>query len=103
MKNAMTKLSNNPPKHIAGIKVVTVKNYNDSSSTNLETGKVEKIELPSSNVLAYELENKSTVTVRPSGTEPKIKVYVLAVEKDEKLAEQLSFKLRDSMIKILGL
>lgn len=103
MKKAMNKLSNNPPKHIAGIKVVTVKNYNDSTATNLETGKVEKIELPPSNVLAYELENKSTVTVRPSGTEPKIKVYVSAVANDEISANNLSLALRDSMIKILGL
>ena len=103
MKKAMNKLSNNPPKHIAGIKVVTVKNYNDSTATNLETGKVEKIELPPSNDLAYELENKSTVTVRPSGTEHKIKVYVSAVANDEISANNLSLALRDSMIKILGL
>ena len=103
MKNAMQNLSKNPPKEIAGIKVVTVKDYNNSISTNLLTNSTEKINLPTSNVLAYELENKSTVTVRPSGTEPKIKVYVSAVEQDEKSAVELSNKLRDSMVKILGL
>lgn len=103
MKNAMTALGNNPPKEIADIKVTTVKDYNNSLCTDLLNGSVSKINLPKSNVLAYELENKSTVTVRPSGTEPKIKVYVSAVGANEKDAEELSFTLRDAMVKILGL
>ncbi len=103
MKNAMQTLSANPPKEIAGINVINVKDYNNSLCTNLQNGKTAKINLPKSNVLAYELENNSTVTVRPSGTEPKIKVYVSAVGSDEKSAEELSFTLRDSMVKTLGL
>ncbi len=103
MKNAMYSLSKNPPKEISGIKVVTVKDYNNSISTNLTTNTTDKISLPKSNVLAYELENMSTVTVRPSGTEPKIKVYVSAVADDEISAENLSLELRDDMVKILGL
>lgn len=103
MKKAMQTLGANPPKEIAGINVINVKDYNNSLCTNLQNGKTAKINLPKSNVLAYELENNSTVTVRPSGTEPKIKVYVSAVGSDEKSAEELSFTLRDSMVKTLGL
>ena len=103
MKNAMNNLCNNPPKEINGIAVISVNDYNKSISTNLISNTVEKINLPSSNVLAFELENKSTVTVRPSGTEPKIKIYVSAVANDEISANNLSLMLRDSMIKILGL
>ena len=103
MKRAMNNLSNNPPKEIAGINVVSIKDYKNSLSTNLITNEINKINLPSSNVLAYELENKSTVTVRPSGTEPKIKIYVSAVSENEESANNLSILLRDSMINILGL
>ena len=103
MKNAMNNLCNNPPIEINGITVISVNDYNKSVSTNLVSNTVEKINLPSSNVLAFELENKSTVTVRPSGTEPKIKIYVSAVANDEESANNLSLTLRDSMIKILGL
>lgn len=67
----------NPPKQLAGSPVVLVKDYADLNMTDLRTGKVEKMDFPTtSNVLQYFTEDGSKVSVRPSGTEPKIKFYM---------------------------
>lgn len=64
------------PSDIAGIKIATAKDFKTHSETCIKTGKISKIELPSSNVIQYALEDGSVVTVRPSGTEPKLKIYI---------------------------
>lgn len=67
----------NPPKQLAGSPVVLIKDYADLNMTDLRTGKVEKMDFPTtSNVLQYFTEDGSKVSVRPSGTEPKIKFYM---------------------------
>ena len=65
----------NPPKEIDGEKVVCIKDYKLHESIDVTTGKKEKIDLPASNVLQYFTDKGNKVTVRPSGTEPKIKFY----------------------------
>ncbi len=65
----------NPPKEIDGERVVCLKDYKLHESTDLTTGKKERIDLPASNVLQFFTEKGNKVTVRPSGTEPKIKFY----------------------------
>ena len=65
----------NPPKELAGSKVMFVKDYQSSVSKNLHTGEESVIDLPKSNVLQFFTEDGSKVSVRPSGTEPKIKFY----------------------------
>ncbi len=65
----------NPPKEINGSKVVCLRDIKTLESKNMETGQVEKIDLPSSNVLQFFTADGNKVTVRPSGTEPKIKFY----------------------------
>ena len=65
----------NPPKEIDGEKVVCIKDYKLHESIDTVTGKKETIDLPTSNVLQYFTEKGNKVTVRPSGTEPKIKFY----------------------------
>jgi len=79
IKNIMDTLRKAPPKYIIGQPVVTVKDYENSVSTNTLNGTTEKIILPKSNVLAYHLADGSSAIVRPSGTEPKIKLYIEAV------------------------
>lgn len=64
-----------PPKEINGIKVVKVKDYKSGKETDLITGGQKDIDLPKSDVLQFFLEGGSKITVRPSGTEPKIKFY----------------------------
>ena len=77
MQNLMASLRDNPPTEIGGAKVVALRDY--QKSTRVEGDKVETLTLPKSNVLYFELENDAWVCVRPSGTEPKIKLYVNAV------------------------
>ena len=66
---------NNPPKEIAGSKVVEFLDYQLQTNKNLSTGETTKIELPKSNVLQFITEDGSKISARPSGTEPKIKFY----------------------------
>lgn len=67
----------NPPKQIAGSDVVIVKDYVDLNMKNLKTGEITKMDMPTtSNVLQYFTEDGTKVSIRPSGTEPKIKFYV---------------------------
>jgi phosphoglucomutase len=66
---------NNPPKAINGAAVVQLLDYELQKGTNLQTKKEWKIELPKSNVLQFILADGSTISARPSGTEPKIKFY----------------------------
>lgn len=67
----------NPPKQLAGSDVVLVKDYADLNMKNMKTGEVTKMDMPTtSNVLQYFTADGTKVSVRPSGTEPKIKFYV---------------------------
>lgn len=67
----------NPPKTIGGSPVVTIKDYEALSLTDATTGKVEKLDMPvTSNVLQYFTADGTKISVRPSGTEPKIKFYI---------------------------
>ncbi|OIJ21415.1 phosphoglucomutase [Anaerobacillus alkalidiazotrophicus] len=76
MNTIITSLRENPPTEFAGMKVVSVEDYLTKKRTKVESGSVEDIDLPKSNVLKYILEGDSWVCVRPSGTEPKIKFYM---------------------------
>ena len=72
----MEKFRNNPPKEIAGSKVVIAKDYKTLEQTDAN-GVVTKLHMPeTSNVLQWFCEDGTKVSVRPSGTEPKIKFYL---------------------------
>ena len=77
MANLMKALRQTPPTEISGVAVVRRKDYTDGSVVDCATGAVSEMELKGSNVLRYELADGTTILVRPSGTEPKIKVYIL--------------------------
>ena len=73
----MKKFRENPPATLAGSPVVTVKDYLSLKATDTATGKSEDMDMPTtSNVLQYFTADGSKVSVRPSGTEPKIKFYM---------------------------
>jgi phosphoglucomutase len=73
----MSNFSSNPPKEIAGSKVKIIKDYESLKMTNLDTNKVTDLIMPAtSNVLQYFTEDGTKISVRPSGTEPKIKFYI---------------------------
>jgi phosphoglucomutase len=76
MADLMTKLRSETPASLGGITVNALKDYKDGTTRNLDTGEMDTdIDLPSSDVLQFVLEDGSLITARPSGTEPKIKFY----------------------------
>ena len=82
MAELMKSLRENPPAELSGVKVVTFKDYADGSVVDCATGAKSSMELSGSNVLRFEMADGTSVIVRPSGTEPKIKVYILTQGKD---------------------
>lgn len=73
----MKAFRSNPPESLGGSKVVTIKDYADLNVTDVTTGTVSKMDMPTtSNVLQYFTEDGTKVSIRPSGTEPKIKFYI---------------------------
>ena len=88
----MQKLRQDPPAEIAGYKVVSVADYEKPEETGL----------PAANVLIYKLENNETVIVRPSGTEPKIKIYYTTLGKDLEEAQAEKDKLAKALEPILA-
>lgn len=78
MKALMNRLRNDPPSELAGHKVIERRDYLTDTVLNVETGKITSTGLPSSNVLYYVTDIGDTIVIRPSGTEPKIKIYILA-------------------------
>ncbi|MFW0715540.1 phospho-sugar mutase [Pedobacter sp. N23S346] len=75
IKAMMVKFRENPPATLGGSKVSVLKDYELSQETDLVTGKVTKLDYPTSDVLQFITEDGSIVSARPSGTEPKIKFY----------------------------
>ncbi|MDD3334470.1 MAG: phospho-sugar mutase [Eubacteriales bacterium] len=89
MGEIMARIRKNPPTEIGGVKVARVMDFIAGTDTTVATGKVEKMDYPESDVLYFAMEGGHFVCVRPSGTEPKIKLYVNVNHKDEKKAKEL--------------
>ncbi len=90
MGELMDKLRNDPPSELAGYKVIERRDYLRDTVLDIATGKVTSTGLPTSNVLYFATEAGDVIVIRPSGTEPKIKTYILcrgtsAAEIDEKI------------------
>ena len=79
MKRLMTGLRAEPPGDIAGVPVRIVKDYMAGTCLDVAVGEQEEMTLSGSDVLRYELEDGTVILIRPSGTEPKIKVYILTI------------------------
>ncbi len=94
MKEIMKELRANPPKEIGGMKVTAVRDY--LKGIRAVEGKEEPTGLPASDVLYFELEGGCWVCVRPSGTEPKIKLYVNSNARDKEEAQRLNETLRQA-------
>ena len=92
MAQLMADLREKPPVEIAGVAVKEQKDYKDGSVVDVATGARSTMELSGSNVLRYEMADGTSLIVRPSGTEPKVKVYILTSGEtkeacDEKVAK----------------
>ena len=101
MNAIMDGLRMNPPQEIAGCKVIGRSDYKLSVRTDGEEKTT--IELPKSNVLEYRLENGSKLIVRPSGTEPKIKIYLSGKGKTREESEAIIAEMKTAATALLGL
>lgn len=101
MAEMMEKMRGNAPTVVAGRKVTVSKDYKLSKSVAAD-GTVTTIDLPKSNVLEYVFDDGCSAIVRPSGTEPKIKLYLSAVGKDVDDANAKAAEIRADMEKIMG-
>ena len=97
----MEKFSKNPPKEFAGLKVLKMWDVKRGVITSFADGKEEKLNLPSSDVFRYDLENNAWFAVRPSGTEPKIKFYFGVCENSYSKAEQKIGECMSEIAKII--
>ena len=96
MKALMSSLRENPPTEIGGEEVIRLRDYQDGSIFVAGLGKVDKTPFAGSNVLYFELADGSSFIIRPSGTEPKIKVYLLirgssAADCEERIAKYIEY------------
>ncbi len=98
----MDRLATNPPSEVDGIEVARFDNLNKSESLDIASGKITAINLPKSNVLGFYLADGSSLIVRPSGTEPKIKLYISAVGATDSAATAQRVKLENAGTKLLG-
>ncbi|MBQ7107169.1 MAG: phospho-sugar mutase [Clostridia bacterium] len=101
MGKIMNKLHENPPSEIVGNKVIIIEDYQKSIATNFVSGTSKDITLPKSNVVAFTLEDYSKVIFRPSGTEPKIKIYVGAHDISKSAALTKLENLSDNVANLL--
>ena len=100
-KAVMQGMRDNMPKHIGGVPVLSVGDYEQNEVKNLETRKNTPLNQPKSDVLYYTLTTGDKIIIRPSGTEPKIKIYVLAhAESQDILNESLQTYLADTVSKL---
>ena len=76
IENIIDGFKNNPPKKIGGSEVISIYNYEKSQRIDLKTNRETKISFPKSNVIEFNTANGTKVVLRPSGTEPKIKMYI---------------------------
>ncbi|MBQ7109124.1 MAG: phospho-sugar mutase [Clostridia bacterium] len=97
----MESLRNNTPKSVAGKKVLAVRDYKASTRRETDGGRTEKILLPTSNVIYLELEDGNNFVVRPSGTEPKIKLYCMLRGDSREEAENLAELIKEDIQRII--
>lgn len=103
MSDIMSSVRENMPETIDKYKVVKVCDYLLKKETDITTGKDSDINLPKSNVISLNLEGDNAVIIRPSGTEPKIKLYITAVGSDKADAEAICESLVKSSKELLGI
>ena len=102
MADIMNSLRENAPTSFADNKVAKVADYKESVAKDILTGESAVINLPKSNVLSYTLQDNSKVIVRPSGTEPKIKVYITACGNTRTESEEKTKLISEDAKKLLG-
>ena len=98
MKELLDSIRDNPPTKLGSYKVLRVRDYQKGTIVDCKTGKESKTDLPTSNVLYYDLEDNAWCCVRPSGTEPKVKFYMGVKGKSLEDAEKKLAEVKKSMM-----
>ena len=101
IKQLMNNMRNNPPKKFGKFNIIAIRDYDKGIRIDLKTGKEEKVTLPKSNVLYYELENNEWCCARPSGTEPKVKFYMGVKESTMEKAEARLKELKEELLNVV--
>ncbi len=96
----MAEFRANVPAELAGVRVTSFTDYQSRITRDLLTGEESEVSLPKSNVVSLTLGEKGSVIVRPSGTEPKVKLYLTAVSDHKAAAQELLEELSEAMKKI---
>ncbi len=102
MGEIMESIRNNPPASVAGEKVMAFSDYEGSITKYFEDGTEEAITLPKSNVLAFELADGSSFIIRPSGTEPKIKVYINVKKETLEKSKAMEQSIKENVTELMG-
>ena len=102
MSDIMNSLREKAPEAFAGKRVVKVSDYKTSKTVDVASGEESDINLPKSNVLSYSLEDNSKVIIRPSGTEPKIKIYITACGNTREESEEKTERISKDATMLLG-
>jgi len=101
IKAIMDRLRQNPPKEVNGVKVTALRDYSVSKRFDFVHGEQQDLTLPKSNVLYFELEDQSWFVVRPSGTEPKIKIYFSVIADTVQEAENKMESFKNQVIQMI--
>ena len=96
INSAIESLRNEEAKELVGKEVITFKDYREQRIVDYKTGEEKDIDLPESNVLQFILEDESLITVRPSGTEPKLKLYYAVRGENKNEAENKLKEVRNN-------
>ena len=91
----------NPVKEFDIYKVASVRDYSKNVKTDVQTGATSEIGSPLTNCVYYELENGSFICVRPSGTEPKLKIYYSVKSRNKAEAEEALAKMQAAVSEIV--
>ncbi len=101
MQQIMDSIRKDVPKDIAGTKVTAYADYEASEKTDIASGEKTKIDLPKSNVITLYLADGASLVIRPSGTEPKIKIYYTTIGKTNAEAAEIQAKYSAAFTKIV--
>jgi phosphoglucomutase len=104
IQQMMENFRDNPPRTVNGSELILIKDYLQQKETDLVDQKVRPIDLPKSNVLQFFLKDGSKISIRPSGTEPKIKFYFGVREKLERIGDfnLISNQLDQKIVQIIA-
>lgn len=99
----MDSLRTDAPASLGNKEIVRIEDYKPGIATDVKTGEKTKLDYPSSNVIIMQTENKDKIIIRPSGTEPKIKIYAMVQGENEESAKNQTEKYKKDIMAVLGI